>query len=66
MANYMLHYMNQTGEHQRNNLTIDEEGNVTLHIEESGSSRSPRALGWFYLPTGHNDPDLNKIGRNKS
>ena len=63
MANYTLWYMIQLTEHERNHLTIDEKGNVTVYIQESRMGSSPRALGYYSQTVGHDDSDLIKIGQ---
>jgi len=59
---YSLWYTYQTHETEGNYIIIDTEGNVTGNVKYTKHGISPRALGWFYLPLGHDDPDLAAIG----
>jgi hypothetical protein len=60
---FALSYTKQIGEHEYSYVVIDIRGNVQSYTAYTQTGMTPRALGWHYLPLGHDDPNLEAIGR---
>jgi hypothetical protein len=60
---FALSYSEQIGEHEFNYVVIDIRGNVQSYTAYTQTGMTPRALGWHNLSLGHDNPNLEAMGR---